>query len=437
MKSIYLIFLLSLLGCSFFLHAVQTPVPALPQQPILGAPVAAPVQPVAVVPSMQPQAVALVPQIQVVGPVLQQPFSLVSSLTLVNAQKELPLGSSVPLTGGVSILGKDVTYGLNLIFTKINRAGGIAGAQIKLNSMDDRYQAPLAKENISKLIKTSPFLIGCFGTEANLAILPQLEEQKIASFFPVAGLNNLRDEKLCSLINYRASIAREVEALVEYTINREYKRKVAIFYEENRWGESGAKAAEVALAKYGIKPVIKSSYLENTVNVGAAVSEITKARPSAIICISHIRPSYIFIQQVVNAGMQNVLFLGISDLAPMQQLIKKSRGVALVCASVVPDPYLSKLPIVEQYRADMKSFLPNVEISPFSLEGYICASLFVEALKKAPAPQTLMGIMQQFEAMKSYNFNGLPLDFDPKTRQLSSKVWVNDATGKEWIAMLE
>ena len=85
----------------------------------------------------------------------------------------------------------------------------------------------------------------------------------------------------------------------------------------------------------------------------------------------------------------------------------------------------------------MKSFLPNVEISPFSLEGYICASLFVEALQRTPAPQTLAGLMQQFEMMKQYNLGGLVLNFDAESRQLSSKVWVNDASGKEWIAMLE
>jgi hypothetical protein len=83
----------------------------------------------------------------------------------------------------------------------------------------------------------------------------------------------------------------------------------------------------------------------------------------------------------------------------------------------------------------MKSFLPNVEISPFSLEGYICASLLVEVLRVVPYPQTVGMVMAQLEALKNYNFKGILLNFDPETRQLSSHVWINDGSGKEWALM--
>lgn len=384
-------------------------------QPHGVSPVAAPATP-------QPHAAPAVPSV----------VSAMADYHLVTANNELEACSSVPLSGGASLLGRDLTYGLNLIFNKAKQSGGINGVTVKLSTMDDHYVIAEAESNVETMIKKSPLFLGNFGTEQLLAALPLIAQKKMVMLFPFTGSSLLRKPEYSYMVHYRASIAREVIGLINYAVKKMYKRKIAIFYEDNRWGEDGLSAAEKELKKLGIPLVAKSSYPQNTVGVLAAAQEIAKGKPSAIICIGHSRPTYSFIQNVVNLGMQNCAFLGVSELTPMQKLIKRSRGINLITSSLVPDPFHSELPIVKQYRDDMKTLLSNVAISPFSLEGYISASIFAEAIKKTVAPITVDKFIKTLEGFSHIDIGGLQLNFDPLQRSLCNHVWINTGEEHEW-----
>ena len=64
--------------------------------------------------------------------------------------------------------------------------------------------------------------------------------------------------------------------------------------------------------------------------------------------------------------------------------------------------------------------------NPFSLEGYITASIFIDILKKIQGDITIDKIINQIEKIKDYNFKGFPLNFDQKTRELAKKIWIID-----------
>ena len=111
-----------------------------------------------------------------------------------------------------------------------------------------------------------------------------------------------------------------------------------------------------------------------------------KARPDAIFCIAKSRPAYHFIYNVVNKNPQTS-FLCIDRLFSIQKELERSRGIKIILASVVPDPQKSNIPIVVQYRKDMKTYFPKYKnLSPFSLEGYINAVLLSESIKIAQFP---------------------------------------------------
>lgn len=347
---------------------------------------------------------------------------------------DIKFSASMPLTGSMALVGRDYLTGINLVFDKFNRAGGLDKKYlIKYSTIDDRYISTEAKANIVKSSKNTPFFIGNFGSHLLSTVKNLLEKKEILMLFPTAGDMAFRNKDYRYLINLRPSMNAELRALIKYAINSQHRKKIAVFYEENQWGKSGLAAVESTLAEFGLAPCAKANYPSNTIAVMPAATEIIKSRPDAVICISTYRPTYNFIQLVLNEGFQHCLFLGLGPSTPMQQLLKKSRGVTIATTSVVPDPVKSKIPIVEAYRKDMTRYFPLREVSQYSLEGYIVGSIFVSALKQLESPYTIGKLMSFFEGLKRKDFGGFKINFSPKTRELSSRVWINKGSADdEW-----
>ncbi|MFC1854543.1 ABC transporter substrate-binding protein [Candidatus Dependentiae bacterium] len=356
------------------------------------------------------------------------------SYNLINGddENEIIFGSSMPLSGGVSMLGRDFTYGVNMVFNKLNRSGGINGVLVKLASHNDWYDPAKTLQTINLLQAQTSVFLGILGAESLLSLMPQIKSKQMALFFPAVGNQIFRAEPPQYLVHYRASVRREIEVLTTFVVRAKRRRKIAVFYEANRWGEGAFKEVERALKKHNLFIHSSATYAANTVNILPAARAIAKTRPDAVICIAQARPAYNFIQQAINEGLSNSLFLGIGELAPIQGIIKKSRGVELVLSSVVPDPWRSNLPIAEQFRKDMKKYLPNRKISQFLFEGYMAGSVMVTILKRMKLPMTLGRLLEQFESLKRVNFGGVALDFNSAERSLCSDVWINTGSGKAW-----
>jgi len=112
------------------------------------------------------------------------------------------------------------------------------------------------------------------------------------------------------------------------------------------------------------------------------------------------------------------------------QKFLQDRGVNFLPTSVVPDPFTSDLEIAREHRERMKA--RGLSPTTNSLEGYIAAELFVDAVKHLDPPFTKEKMLGYFESLKDYKFKGLSLTFNPQRRDLSQHVWLRTFEGK-WI----
>ena len=405
-------------------------IPAFSQQAVPSA-----VRPAAstkVVQKTLPKPVKKVPATKpVVSPKKPKP-KLPSGIVVNERTKELNFGFSLPLTGGLSGLGQDLAFGAGLVFNKINRQeGGVHGYTIKLLMFDDRHQARKASKNVKRLLKKTSMFYGIVSSDSIKSIPPDIASE-IFVFFPNSGASMFRTPQYDRYFFYRASTQAEVRALVEYTVHRLNKRRIAVFYENSVWGRDGLRAAETALKALGQNVVVSASYVRNTVNIGQAVKKVFRAQPDTIICIAQGRPTYAFIQRAINAGLQYCAFLGVTESSLVQDHLLKSRGVRLVTSSVVPNPWKSKLEIAKEFRKAVPVGSKD-RISVLSFEAYVTASLFVETLKKVTPPFTKEKIVAAIENTKSIDIKGLKLGFDSKTRCFASDmVWLNEDQAFDW-----
>ena len=233
-------------------------------------------------------------------------LSLLASLPAVNAfareSSALVLGQSAPTTGPSAQLGIQLNRGAKLYFDKVNAAGGVNGQKIELRLLDDGYEPKNAKANTEKFLNDDVFaLFGYVGTPTSLAALPLVKDSGVPFFGPFTGAMSLRQPALRNVFHVRASYDDETALIVNQLHNLGLK-KIAVFRQNDAYGQAGLDGTTKALKALGLAPVAVGSFERNTVNVADAVKTITAAKPDGVVQIGSYKACAAFIRQARAAG---------------------------------------------------------------------------------------------------------------------------------------
>lgn len=334
---------------------------------------------------------------------------------------QVVLGQSVALSGPAAQLGLDMQQGANLYFESINAKGGVNGRKVVLKTLDDGYDPPKAAANTRSLINDEKVfaLFGYVGTPTSAASMPIFTEAKVPFVGAFTGAESLRSPLNRYIFNVRASYYDETEAIIQHLTAMSVD-KIAIFYQNDAYGQAGLAGVERALARRNLKLAGKGTVERNTVEVKAAVASLLKADAQAIVMISAYKSCAAFIKDMRKAGAHptfwNVSFVGSKALA--KELDKEARGVQI--SQVVPFPWDSSIPVVKEYRKLMGD--AKGEPGFGSLEGYIAAKVMVEGLRRAGRKLDREGFIKAMETMDPFDAGGFRVGFSPASHNGSKFV---------------
>ncbi len=334
---------------------------------------------------------------------------------------QVVLGQSVALSGPAEQLGKDMQQGAQLYFDSINARGGVNGRKVVLKTLDDGYEPPRAAENTRKLINDDKVfaLFGYVGTPTSAAALPIFTEARVPFIGAFTGAELLRQPFNRYVFNVRASYFDETEAIVQHLTAMSID-KIAVFYQNDAYGQAGLAGVERALKKRNLQVAGKGTVERNTVEVKKAVEEMLKAKPQAIVMISAYKSCAAFIQQMKKAGVSptfwNVSFVGSKALA--KELDREGRGVQI--SQVVPFPWDLSIAVVKEYRKAAGE--AKVEPGFGTLEGYLAAKVTAEALRRAGRGLTRDGFIKALESMGEYDAGGFKVSYSPENHNGSTFV---------------
>jgi ABC-type branched-subunit amino acid transport system substrate-binding protein len=312
--------------------------------------------------------------------------------------------------------------GLKLYFDWVNSQGGVNGRKIDLVTLDDGYGADRAADATRKLIADEKVfaLIGYVGTPTSMAALPIFAAEKVPFFAPFTGAESLRTPLNRYIFHVRASYFDETERIVGYVVSSGLK-KIAVFYQNDSYGKAGLAGVERAMTKRNMKIAATGTVERNSVDVAAALNVIAAAKPDAVIMISAYKSCAQFIRQAKKAGLPtqffNVSFVGSKALADELG----DDGVGVVVSQVVPYPYVAKIAVVREYQ-DLGKKAGVTDYNFSSLEGFIAAKTFVEALKRTGRDLSRERLIATLESMKSYDAGGFAISFSPAQHNGSSQV---------------
>jgi len=190
--------------------------------------------------------------------------------------------------------------------------------------------------------------------------------------------------------------------------------KIAVFYQNDAYGKAGLEGVKRALKPLGLEPVALGTVERNTVEVAKAVAEIVPKGPDAVVQISAYKSCAAFIREARKAGYGgtyfNVSFVGTQALA--DELGREGRGIMV--SQVMPFPFSTTTPISREYLAAVAKAGPEARPNYSSMEGYLCAKVFTEGLRRSGRNPSRESLVSGLESIQNANFGGFRVDFNPK-----------------------
>ena len=319
----------------------------------------------------------------------------------------------------------------SLVFNEVNAKGGVNGLQLEAIFLDDKFQPNLTQKHV-KTLKSQydcDILLCPFGCPV-VSLIPKVKNKELLVAFPYDGSMELRDPELKYMLNIRPSCYHEGYALIKYAHENLKGKRVAIFYMDSSYGKSGLAGAQQALKDLGITEWLETSHLPNSMDVENSVEKIKTFNPDTILFCSIHEPANELIRQL---GVINVVGKNLLGIHPhgYQRATLKKLGFNIIVTRIVPNWKDDSIQLIQEYNTHIKNASCNPSFA--SLEGFIAASVFVDALKKVVGEITNDKIVEAIESMKNYNLKGLELNFKPEIRTLGKLLWIDVADDQPWI----
>lgn len=300
-------------------------------------------------------------------------------------ESSIRLGMSTPLSGTAGTYGRQMKDGIEAYFDKVNAAGGVHGRKLQLVTLDDGYETSAAVSNTKRLIEKEKVfaLMGFYGTSPTQAVMPVIEAARIPLVGTVSGAGVLRKQDNQHLFHIRASYDDETAAIVRNLVTVGVTR-VAVFYQEDGFGQAGLDGVKAALKQNGLEPVATGTVPRNSTEVSGAVSTIARSNAQAVVMVALAQPAAAFVRSMKAAGA-SPFFVALSPVGTDQLIAElgpnMTRGIQV--SQVIPNPWVDKLAVVREYKNAMSRRDPNAALSYYGLEGYLAAKLMVAGLERA------------------------------------------------------
>ena len=334
---------------------------------------------------------------------------------------EIRIGMVNAQSGPAAALGLGMLNGAQAYFKRVNAEGGVHGRRISLLSLDDGYEPSRTAAHTRSLLKTQQVfaLFGYVGTPTSRAALPLALRAQVPYLFPFTGAEFLRTPPKPGVFNIRASYIEETEQLVERVTKDLKLSKIAILMQDDSFGESVKGGLNGALLKRGLEIYAQARIQRNSLAVEAAIKSLQLSQPEAVFFVGTYRQLAVAIKQAKATGF-NTRFISVSFIGTAGFIREVgSDGDGVYITQVVPSPEDTSRALVQAYQADMQAS----DFDHASLEGYIGAAVFTQALRKAGAQPTRETFLDALEHLNT-DLGGFKVAFSRSQHQGSSAVFL-------------
>lgn len=203
------------------------------------------------------------------------------------AQSKIKIGGIYSLSGPAAPFGVPERDIVELLAAKVNKEGGIKGAQIEMIFCDDQTNPTEAARCATKLIRQDGVVAitgSTIGT-GTLALMPIAMANKIPVVAPVGTITATAKENSFWPWIFRSAPSDTliIDAIMERGVFKPGHKRIAIMYQEDAYGEAGMKRAQALSKERNIEVVAAVSAPLNAIDLTAAATNIRNSNPDVVL----------------------------------------------------------------------------------------------------------------------------------------------------------
>ncbi len=351
-------------------------------------------------------------------------IAIASYASLCGAQ-EIVLGQTASVNHPVvGIISSEYNAGIKLAIARANAAGGIHGRKLRLDLVDDNFDAKNTVGAVDELVNRHDIvaLVGAMGTQPVLKLAEDktLEKYQLASIGPMTGLQSALSKP--NEFPVRGSYEDEVRAMLGHSA-RLGRGKVLYLYYEAGVGPLLAKLVP-EMAKEANATLTGLTGFEVTQDKTQQQAAVRKAldaagpRPQSIIllAIGGVHSEAMKVLRERYGQSMPIYSLGQVNPATLVKDIGSEASWGLMLSQVMPRPSNISMAITRDFESDRKRFTASLPPTYMFLEGYVTGRIAIELVGRAKTI-TREGVLKAAEQAGQMDVGGFRVQYGSDVRR--------------------
>ncbi|WP_171168205.1 ABC transporter substrate-binding protein [Ruegeria sp. HKCCA0370] len=354
---------------------------------------------------------------------------------------EIVIGSVNDLSGIFAAVGVPATKGANVVFDRVNEAGGIHGRKIRYVVEDNGYQMPRAMQGYNKLLNRDKVfaMLQSLGTPMNMAGFKLLDPKGIPNVAPLTAARQMLQEPMRNKFTSFSTYYDQARVGVKYLAGEFGSKTVCTMYLPTDFGEEILEGSKAGAEEAGIAFGSETTHKPDETDFVGSLSKLKEEGCDIVTMALGVRQAITVVGTAKKMGLTDMKFLGTSA-SFLTVVAQVPGGVTdgFYAAASWQDLWAradqpAPAAFIEEYKAAI-----GEDPVGFAMLGYSAAEMMVKALEAAGPDLTHDSFI---EAMESLDYQddlvGNHISYGPDDHQGADTVFVNVVENGAWKLVYE
>lgn len=354
------------------------------------------------------------------------------------ADATIKIGMTAPLSGSLSLLGQSVRDGVQVYLAKLNKQGGLNGAQIQLFAEDDGYDPMRTLAAAKKLVEENQVaaLLSPVGTPNTAALIPFVTENKLPMLFPYAFSHALTTPLNRYVFTTLPEVRVQMKVLANYILTTLKQTKIAAIYQNDDFGQDAVAGLEERFGG-GKATLLKLPFDRGSTNFSGVVTQAHEGGVEHVVFLGIPRDAALVLKEM-NKIDWKPQFSGHNALGDPQTFKLAGALVEGALAVAVMEPLDSEKPAVKGFLEDFKTYASGGQPTTYSMHGYNAGEIFAKVMAGAGGavtPETIVAALEKTTGLET----GLmgPISFAPDQHAGGLSAAIMKAENGKWTIITE
>ena len=279
-------------------------------------------------------------------------------------EKEIIIGSVLPLTGWASYYGMCIKFGQDIAVEEINAEGGIqsmGGAKLRIVYTDIKSDPAVTSGEVERLITTyhPHVLTGCYASSLTLVATEVSERYKVPFLVQLAVSPEITGRGLKYVFRFNGDAKAGGYSTVDFLHAVAEKegievRTIACVYENTEYGQSQMGYVKERALYYGYEIVLDLPYPAGIKDADPLVLKIKEANADVVALVSYLDDAILITRALKKYDVNPLIFLnqggGYSEPEFVKMMGKDADYFITVCETTADMPFPELEDFKRKYR---------------------------------------------------------------------------------------